>query len=351
MSVPEMNIGRRRIGAEAPCFIIAEAGVNHNGDLVLGKQLIDIAAASGADAVKFQTFKADRLATTTAPKAEYQKATTDNTQSQHEMLRALEIGGAMQSALIDHCRTRGILFLSTPFDEESTDELESADVPAFKVSSGDLTNLSLLEHIARKGRPMIISTGMAFIGEVETAVRTIEATAGIPIAILHCTTNYPADPSEVNLRAMNTLAQAFEYPVGYSDHTNGIEVSAAAVALGARIIEKHFTVDRTLPGPDHRASLEPDELRAMVDAIRNVERAMGSARKQPSPAEVATAAVARRSVVAARDIPAGAVIDATMLTLMRPGTGLSPSLRSQIVGRVAKRAIERGQLLSWEMLG
>lgn len=348
--VAEFQIAARIVGANQPGFIIAEAGVNHNGDLNLAHQLIDVAVEIGADAIKFQTFKAERLATAGAPKAAYQLAATNAAESQFEMLQRLELDMDAHRALIAHCQDKHILFLSTPFDETSADLLEQLGVPAFKTPSGEITNLPYLAHLARKNKPVIISTGMAYLGEVETAVRTIE-TAGSPaIALLHCVSNYPAAPSDINLRAMQTMARAFNLPVGYSDHTLGCDVALAAVALGACIIEKHFTLDRNLPGPDHQASAEPAELAALVRGIRAVEAAMGDGRKQPAASEANTAAVARKSLVAACDIPADAMLTEIMIAIKRPGTGLPPAMREFLVGRAARRLISAGTLLTLDML-
>ncbi len=346
----QVTIAGQRIGNGTPTFVIAEAGVNHNGDLGMAKRLIDVAAEAGADAVKFQTFKADRLVTKSAPKAGYQRQTTDAAESQYEMLRRLELSECAHRELMAHCAQRGILFISTPFDEESADFLEALDVPAFKIPSGEVTNLPFLEHVARKGKPIILSTGMSSLGEVEVAVRRIEVAGNRDLVLLHCVSNYPTAPADVNLRAMHTLSAAFGYAVGYSDHTEGNEISVAAVALGATVIEKHFTLDRTLPGPDHRVSLEPCELIAMLRAIRNVEAALGSSIKRPAPTEQDTANVARKSLVLAADLAAGSSISADVLITRRPGTGLPPSARPYVVGRRLNCDVLAGTVLSLEML-
>ena len=345
-----VEIAGRKIGHGFPCFIIAEAGVNHNGDLSLARQLVDLAAQSGADAVKFQTFKADKVIAAHAPKAHYQLQTTGADESQLEMVRKLELSFEAFRELYAYCQTKKILFLSTPFDDESTDFLDELGVTAFKVSSGEITNLPFLAHVARKAKPMLVSTGMSDLREVETAVRTIEQAGNSNLVLLHCTSNYPADSSDVNLRAMHTMAAAFERPVGYSDHTLGTEVSLAAVALGACVVEKHFTLDRNLSGPDHRASLEPLELQSLVRGIRIVEAALGHGRKEPAASEANTAAVARRSLVAGRDITSGTVLCAADVAVMRPGTGLAPAMLSQLLGRTARVNIPAGTLLSLEML-
>jgi N,N'-diacetyllegionaminate synthase len=343
-------VAGRTIGPGARCFVIAEAGVNHNGDPDRALAMIDVAADAGVDAVKFQTFDADRLALRQAPKAAYQIEATGPAESQHAMLAALQLSRDDHVALAQRCRERGILFMSTPFDEPSADMLAELDVPVFKLPSGEITNHALLSHVARFGKPLIISTGMATIEEVEQAVLAVRIAGNESFALLHCVSAYPADPHDVNLRAMATMAAAFGVPVGYSDHTQGLTVALAAVALGACIIEKHFTLDRTLPGPDHRASLEPGELAELVRCIRTVESSLGDGRKEPSMAEAATAAVARKSLIAARDIEAGALITDAHLDAKRPGTGLSPALRPRLVGRNARVAISAGTILTWEML-
>jgi len=346
-----VRFGRHAIGDGAPCFVIAEAGVNHNGDLGLAKKLVDAAAAAGADAVKFQTFTADRLAAPSAPKAAYQRATTGAAESQLDMLRRLELSHAAHRELLAHCERQGILFMSSAFDEESADFLaDDLGVALFKVPSGELTNLPFLAHLARTRRPLVVSTGMATLDEVDAAVRTITTAGTRDLVLLHCVSNYPAAPADVNLRAMATMAAAFGVPVGYSDHTLGLEVALASVALGARALEKHFTLDRTLPGPDHRASLEPDDLAALVRGVRAVEASLGHGRKEPAASEADTAAAARKSVVAARDIPAGTRLTTDAITLRRPGTGLPPSMAPAVVGRTAARDIPAGTLIAREML-
>lgn len=343
-------IADRPIGPGFRCFFIAEAGVNHDGDLPRALALVDVAAEAGADAVKFQTFDADRLATRDAPKAAYQIEDEREHESQYEMLARLQLSADDHRAIMRHSEKRGILFLSTPFDEESANLLQELGVQAFKTPSGELTNLAYLAHIARFGKPMIMSTGMATLGQVESAVDAVADAGGKQLAILHCVSNYPAAVDDVNLRAMETLANAFRVPVGYSDHTLGLEIALAAVALGACVIEKHYTLDRAAAGPDHRSSLEPAELGALVAGIRAVEAALGDGRKVPASRESSTADVARKSLVAARNIEAGEVLCADDVVVKRPGTGLSPVLRAQIVGRRARISIAAGALLGWEML-
>ncbi len=345
-----IELGHRQVGEGCPCLIIAEAGVNHNGDVETAKKLVATAAAAGADAVKFQTIRAQHLAGPDAPKAQYQLETTGAGESQMEMLARLELSHQAHRELQAYSRAQGILFLSTPFDEESADFLEELGVPAFKVGSGEITNLPFLAYLARKRRPIILSTGMSSLGEVEEAVEAVRQAGNEQLSLLHCVSNYPAAPEDVNLRVMRTMSLAFQVPVGYSDHTLGAAIALAAVARGACIIEKHFTLDRTLPGPDHRASLEPEELRAMVEDIRRVEKALGHGRKEPAAGELATAAVARRSLVAAVDIPAGTVLSEELIAVKRPGTGLRPGMRPYLVGRTTRRAIPQGTLMTLEML-
>ena len=346
-----VSIGGQTIGPGQPCFVIAEAGVNHNGSLDLARQLVDAALEAGASAVKFQTFKAEALVSPLAPKAEYQLQTTDAAESQFDMIRRLELSPDMHRQLMAYCQERGILFMSSPFDESSADLLDNLGVAVYKIPSGEITNLPFLDHVARKGQPMIVSTGMAYLGEVETAVRTIAAAGNRDVILLHCVSNYPADPGDINLSAMGTMARAFDTPVGYSDHTPGIEVALAAVALGASVVEKHLTLDRNLSGPDHRASIEPNEFKAMVQGVRSVEAAIGHGRKEPAASESNTADVARKSLVAGVDIPADTVLTEDMITVMRPGTGFPPAMRSQVAGRRVRVAIPLGTLITPDMLG
>jgi N-acetylneuraminate synthase len=338
------------VAPDAPCLVIAEAGVNHNGDPALAERLVDVAAAAGADMVKFQTFRADRIVTSEAPKAAYQRAGADDGESQRDMLRALELSEDGHRRVVARARAAGIVFLSTPFDEEAADFLASLGVPAFKIPSGEITNLPFLAHVARHARPIIMSTGMATLAEVEAAVRTVREAGCEDLVLLHCVSSYPAAPADANLRAMATLAAAFGVPVGYSDHTPGLEVALAARALGACVIEKHFTTSRALPGPDHAMSIEPDELAALVRGIRIVEAALGDGIKRPVPAEIAIAAVARKSLVVTRDLPAGSVLTREALGARRPGTGLAPAELSRVVGRTLRRPVRAGTLLSFESL-
>ena len=348
--IASFKIADRPVGPAHSCFIIAEAGVNHNGSLEMARQLVDAAVQTGADAVKFQTFQAEQLVTPQAAKAEYQLSTTDADESQFEMLRRLELSPEAHLELMDHCRTKGILFMSSAFDEESADLLAQLGVALFKIPSGELTNLQLLAHIARYGKPMIVSTGMAYLSEVEEAVRCIQGCGNDEFALLHCVSNYPAQASDINLKAMTTMSAAFGVPVGYSDHTQGIEIAVAAVSLGACVIEKHLTLDQNLPGPDHKASLPPDQFGEMVQAIRSVELALGDGRKIPSQSEAAVAAVARKSLVAAHDIPAGGELTEEMVAVKRPGTGLPPGLLPHLLGRTARRPIPAGALITLDMV-
>jgi len=345
-----VRIGDRCIGPEQPVFVIAEAGVNHNGDVDLALKLVDAAAEAGADAVKFQTFKAERLVSPDAPKAAYQVETTGGGESQFDMLKRLELSEKAHWKILAHARQRGILMLSTPFDAESADFLDRLGLAAFKIGSGEITNLPLLAHIAAKGKPLILSTGMSWLAEVAEAVRTVRDAGARDLVLLHCLSNYPADPRDVNLRAMRTMADAFGVPVGYSDHTVGNEVALAAVALGACVIEKHFTLDRSLPGPDHKASLEPAELTALVRGIRVVEQALGHGRKEPTAAEADTARVARKSLVMARDAQAGTVLTEDMVAIKRPGTGLPPATLKDVVGRTLRQDVKAGTVINLAML-
>ena len=320
-------------------LIIAEAGVNHNGDLELAKQLIDVAAKAGADYVKFQTFSADRIVTKSADKAEYQKQSSDSSESQFEMLKRLELSVEMHLKLIEHCKHKSIKFLSTGFDIQSVDLLVGLGLNLVKIPSGEITNLPLLRHIGSLDLPVILSSGMSTMKEIGDALLILEQT-GLPraqITVLHCTTEYPTPMDEVNLRAMNSIRNTLGVAVGYSDHTLGIEVSVAAVALGASVIEKHFTIDRSLPGPDHKASSEPVELVAMVKAIRNIEVALGSDVKEPTMSEIKNAHIARKSILASQKIEKGEILSTVNLVVKRPGNGVSPMLWDRLIGQVATR--------------
>jgi len=343
----KVKIAGRLIGEGQPCFLVAEAGVNHNGDVNIAKKLIEVAKGAGADAVKFQTFKAEDVVTISAEKAPYQKETTNSEESQFEMIRKLELSRENFEELSDYAQKKGMIFLSSPFDKGSVDLLDEMGVPVFKVGSGEITNLPLLKYIARKKKPVILSTGMATLGEIEEALAAIRQEGVDEIVLLHCVSCYPARTEDMNLRVMGTLRQAFRLPVGLSDHSLGITVPIAAVALGACAIEKHFTLDKKLPGPDHRASLEPRELKEMVKAIRDVEKALGNGIKRPTVEEEENKKVGRRSIVARVDIPAGAVITEDMLAIKRPGNGLEPKYINLIIGRKTKANIISGEVITF----
>ena len=346
----QVKIGGRNIGEGEPCFIIAEAGVNHNGDIKLAKKLIDIAKEAGVDAVKFQTFRAEEVVTKSAEKAGYQKETTPSEESQYDMIRKLELTGSDFRELFDYAQKKGLISLSSPFDKGSVDLLDELGVLAFKVGSGEITNFLLLKHIARKKKPIILSTGMSTLEEIGEALKVIRAEGIEEIVLLHCVSCYPAKVEDMNLRAMGTLRHAFKLPVGLSDHTVGITIPIAAVALGACVIEKHFTLDKNLHGPDHRASLEPEELKGMVKAIRDVERAFGDGVKKPIAEEEENKKVGRRSIVARVDVAERAIITEEMLSVRRPGNGLEPRHLGAIIGKRAKRHIKSGELINWEMI-
>ena len=332
----------------ARTLIIAEAGVNHNGDIQMARQLIDAAAEAGADLVKFQTFRADRLVTTSARKAAYQMATTAANESQHAMIRRLELTEAMHDQLIAHCRQCKIEFFSTAFDLEGLDYLMGLGMARIKVPSGEITNLPYLRKVGGFGKEVILSTGMSNLGEIEAAIDVLEkaGTSRARIVVLHCNTEYPVPMPEVNLRAMQSISQAFGVNVGFSDHTEGIEIAIAAVAQGAKVIEKHFTLDCNLPGPDHRASIEPDELARMIRSIRNVELALGDGIKRPSASEERNRPIARRSLVAARAIVAGEIFCEGNLATKRPGVGISPMHWDEVIGKKAKRNFAPDELIT-----
>ena len=328
-------------------FIIAEAGVNHNGSIELAKKLIDVAVEAGADAVKFQTFKADKLVSKRAQKADYQKQTTSIVETQYEMLKKLELDENAHRILISYCKEKKIMFLSTPFDNDSIDLLISFEMPIFKIPSGEITNLPYLRHIGRLGKEVILSTGMANLDEVQDALEVLikAGTSKEKITVLHATTEYPCPIDEVNLRAMQTIHATFGVKVGYSDHTQGIEVPIAAAVMGACVIEKHFTLDCTMAGPDHKASLEPDELKAMVRAIRHVEQALGDGVKRPSKSEQKNISVARKSILASRPIKMGETFSDNNLIVKRPGNGISPMRWDEIIGNKAIRNFSADELI------
>lgn len=323
-------------------FIIAEAGVNHNGSIELAKKLVDAAVDAGCDCVKFQTFKSENLVSKNAQKADYQKITTDSAESQFEMLKKLELSPNDFVELQKYCNDKRILFLSTPFDMESVDFLLSLNMPVLKVPSGEITNLPYLRKIGSCKKKIILSTGMSTLTEVEEALNVL---TDCDVTLLHCTTEYPCPYSEVNLSAIQTLKDKFSLPVGYSDHTQGIEVAIAAVALGAAIIEKHFTLDKAMEGPDHKASLEPIELTQMVKSIRNAELAIGTGEKKPSESELKNIKIARKSIVAKRDIKKGEILSEVNLTVKRPGTGISPMSWDEIIGLTAQKDYKEDEVI------
>jgi len=348
--ISEISVENRKIGPDHPCFVIAEAGVNHNGNLRLAKRLINTAARAGADAVKFQTFSTEKIILRNAPKADYQTRNATHDETQFQMLKKLELTEAQFGELSDYSRRKKILFLSTPFDNESVEILENLKIPAYKISSGELTNFPLLNMIASKKKPVIVSTGMATLDEVGEAVSFFRKKKVRDLALLHCTSNYPAAIDDANLRAIDTLYRSFNLPVGYSDHTLGIFVPLLAVARGACIIEKHFTVDKNLPGPDHQASLDPGELKEMVLKIRMVERALGSGEKKPTKSEEAMRTIARKSLVAVKRIRKGTTITADMIECKRPGSGISPRHLPEIINSITKRTIPEDTLITWDMI-
>ena len=344
------NIGNKVIGDGNGAFIIAEAGVNHNGDINIAKKLVDEAVFAGVDAIKFQTFKTEKLVTGYADMAEYQRDNLGKVDSQFNMLKKLELSYEEFIELQAYCKDKEIMFLSTPFDFESADFLESIGMKAFKISSGDLTNIPFLEHIAKFNKPIILSSGMATLSEIEEAINAIYSLGNKEVAVLHCTSNYPAKLQSVNLNAMNTIKNAFKIVSGYSDHTEGITIPIAAVAMGGDIIEKHFTLDKNMEGPDHKASLNPLELKDMIVAIRAVEMALGTGVKRYNLSEVDTMKAARKSIVAARNIKVGESIEVLDLDYKRPGTGLSPKFYVDIIGKRANRDIKVDEQISLNMV-
>jgi N-acetylneuraminate synthase len=336
-------------------FIIAEAGVNHNGDFDTAIKLIDVAADAGADAVKFQTFKADKIVSFSTPKAKYQTENMKTDEFQLEMLKRFELSIEAWEELFSYCKKKNIVFMSTPFDEENADMLNNLGMSIFKIPSGEITNKPLIQHIAGKNKPVILSTGMSYLGEVEKAINWIyevwdQLNNKPQLTLLHCVSNYPAAVEDVNLLAIKTMETAFGFPVGYSDHTMGIEIPIAAVATGANVIEKHFTLDRNMDGPDHKASLEPEELKAMVKSIRNVENALGDGIKRPANSERDTRDIARRSLVAAKNIKNGQTITSDDIAIKRPGIGIPPEFREVVIGMAAGKDLKADSTINWEDL-
>ena len=346
----KVKIENRWIGDLEPVFIIAEAGVNHNGDIGLAKKLVNVAKDAGADAVKFQAFKTEKVVTKYAEKANYQKETTGLSESQYNMIRRLELKDEEFKELFNYAEKNNIIFLSSAFDKDSVDLLDDLGVPAFKVASGEITNFPLLQYIAEKKKPIILSTGMSTLDEIEDALKVIRERGIEDIVLLHCVTSYPAKIEDANLRVIETLRRRFKLPVGFSDHTFGITAPIAAAVLGAVLIEKHFTLDRTLPGPDHRASLEPDELKDMIRAIRDVEKGLGDGIKKPTEDEERIKKIVRRSIVAKVEIPKGTVITEDMLDLKRPGTGIGPKYLNEVIGKKAKQDVKPDELITFEKL-
>ena len=347
--MPTLDIGGRRVGDGAPCFVIAEAGANHNRDLGLAKELIAVAAEARADAVKFQTYSAETLYSRKTPRFTYLEGLSDK--STWDLIKEIELPREWQAELAAEAAKRGLHFMSTPFDHRAVDELAVLRVPAYKIASFEIVDLPLIEKAARVGRPMIISTGLADYEDIADAVAACRRAGNDQIALLQCASLYPAPPARINLRAMATMRQAFGAVTGLSDHTLGIHVAVAAVAAGAALVEKHYTMSRMLKGPDHPFAIEPTELVAMVTQIRDVEAALGDGRKTgPAPEELEMHAKARRSLVAARAIPRGTRVTADMVTIKRPGFGIKPKLVDLVIGRVAKVDIEEDTVLTWDLL-
>ncbi len=349
METHRVKIDQRWVGDGKSCFIVAEAGANHNRDLGMGKELIDVAAEAGADAVKFQTYSAETLYSRKTPKFSYLEKTT--TKDTWQLIKDIELPREWQPDLQAWARKRGIMFFSTPFDYRAVDELDALGVPAFKIASFEIVDLPLISYAATKGRPMILSTGLATYEDIHDAVEACRRVGNRDIVLLQCASLYPAPPARINLRAMETMRRAFGVPVGLSDHTTGIHVAGAAVAMGACAVEKHFTLSRTLPGPDHPFAIEPGELKAMVRQIREVEAALGDGQKVgPAPEELEMHQKARRSLIAARTIAKGTRIERDMIAIKRPGFGIQPKLIDLVVGRIARVDIQEDSVLTWDLL-
>lgn len=347
----EFKIGRYSIGQGHPCFIIAEAGVNHNGSMELAKKMIDEAKSAGADAIKFQTFISENLVSEDAQKAEYQSKNDPRHKTQLEMLKSLELSQNQFKELKDYCDSVGILFLSTPFDLQSVDILERIGVVAYKIPSGEITNLQLIEYVSRKGKPIILSTGMANLKEIKRAIEVIHSTGNNQVAVLQCTTSYPAPAETLNLRAIQTLAKKFKIPVGLSDHSEGVIASVAAVAIGACILEKHFSLDKLMQGPDHKASLEPKELKEMIYSIRTTEKMLGSGIKKAQEIELSILKHARKSIFASTNIQAGERISKENISLKRPLVGIPAEDADKAIGKMAKINISARKPIKWKDLG
>lgn len=345
----KLRIGDKLVGAGEPCFIIAEAGVNHNGDFELAKKLIDVAKQAGADAVKFQTFKSEGVTTATTAMASYQERNIGDSESQVKMLGRLELEYELFEELKDYCDEKGIIFLSTPHSYDAIDFLDPL-VPAHKIGSGDLTNIPSLEMVAKKGKPVILSTGMGTLEEIREAVEAVRNQGNERIILLQCVTDYPSNLEDQNIRTVETLRNEFNVLTGYSDHTMGIIAPLVAVSLGACVIEKHFTLDRDLPGPDHKASLDPDELKEMIDSVRKAERALGTGIKKPTKDEEEIKRIARKSLVASIDIAEGTSITRNMIDIKRPETGMRPKRLKEVIGTKAKRNISKDEVITEEMI-
>lgn len=337
-----------KIGKGNPVFIIAEAGVNHNGDISKAKELIDAAVEAGVDAVKFQTFNTDKLTTKKAPKADYQNETTDKNESQYDMLKKLELSKEEHIILKEYCEKKNINFMSTPFSFDTVDLLEEIGIDIYKIGSSDTNNLPLLKCIAQKNKPIILSTGMSTLTEVSEAVDTILNTGNDKLVLLHCVSNYPAEYENINLKAMDTMKNAFNIETGYSDHTLGIEVPVAAAARGAALIEKHFTLDKNMKGPDHKASLNPKELKNMVQSIRNIETSLGNGIKEPTQNEKENKKTIRKSIVVNKNKNKGELINKEDIDIKRPGIGIAPKFFKIITGMKLTKKVKEDQLLTWE---
>lgn len=348
----KIKIGSKTISEKSPVFIIAEAGVNHNGNLKLAKKLIDVAARSGADAVKFQTFNPETLVAGNVAKADYQtKNDKKANENQYDMLKRLMLPRKWHRELKKYSENKGLIFLSTPFSLDDAIFLRNLGVKAIKVGSTDTENIPYLAEIAKWNIPIILSTGMSALPEIKEAVKIIQKTGNKKLTVLHCTTNYPTPYENANLRAITTLQRELKnIPIGFSEHTIGIEVAIASVALGARVIEKHFTLNRNLPGPDHLASLEPNELKQLVSSVRNIEAAMGTGKKVPFASEKKIAKIVQKSLVAARDIPIGKKLIAQDIAIKRPGTGIKPKFLYKVMGKVTKKEIKKNKLLTWSLI-
>jgi N,N'-diacetyllegionaminate synthase len=347
MRETDILVDQKIIGSGSRVFVIAEIGINHNGSASQAEKLIDAAAESGADAVKFQSFRADRLLIPSGDRYIQQK---EGSESAYQLLRRCELSWEDQEKLKRHADGRGVLFLSTPFDEESADFLDSLGVPAFKIASADITHVPLLRHVASKGKPILLSTGMSFLSEVADAIWNLRSAGAKEILLMHCVSCYPASPQHMNLRVLQTLQSYFELSVGLSDHSEGILLSLVAVALGAVVIEKHFTLDKNAPGPDQRASMDPEELKTLIKSLRDVEASLGDGRKKPSDVEEESRLFSRRSIVAAVDIRAQETIAGWMLAFKRPGSGIEPRHWEKIIGTTARRNLSKDTILQWEDL-